>query len=317
MVPFFKIILSLMGLLQVIACLALTSPFRSGFHLPDSVEELTLKYKTIDHLILLPVSINDTLEVNLILDTGTRNLVLFGKRFQKFFSFVPNQKVKFSGLGAGNPVFGKLSIQNKVEINSVMSLDVPIVVVAEKNLFSQLNNVHGVIGYEIFNKFEIEINPARQEITFRPPQNGNIHADFTRVPLQIKDCKPILDCSIFFTREQKQLCDLMIDTGSAFGLLMKATDSRWFKGKGDTEVLGRGFNGEVEGFQIETNSIQLQNMSINVSSTRLIKSDWHNHASIGMDILKEFSIVLNYCKGYVELKELKTTGLPVQIIASR
>ena len=139
---FFKNFRSLLGWLPIAACLTTSIPacstgwpFRSGFHLPDSVAALTLKYKTINNLILLPVRINDTLRVNLILDTGTRNIVLFGKRFQKYFKFEPSQQVQFSGLGSGNPVFGKLSINNEVSIQSVIGLDIPIVVVPNKNLF--------------------------------------------------------------------------------------------------------------------------------------------------------------------------------------
>lgn len=311
MVPFFKIILSLTGLLQVIACPALSSPalsagrpFRSGFHLPDSVSELTLKYKTLGNLIILPVSINDTLEVNLILDTGTRNLVLFGKRFQKHFQFLPDKKIQFSGLGAGNPVFGKLSIKNKVEINTVVGLDIPVVVVPDKNLFGALPSVHGVIGYEIFLKFEIEINPLLREITFRSPIHSNRNEDFVRVPLLIKDSRPILDCEIFMTQNQKRLCDLMIDTGSAFGMLVKSTDNRWVIQEGSIDTFGRGFNGMVEGFEMKTKSVQLKNMSIDVANTRLTKSPWHNYASIGMDILKDYRVILNYCMGYVELRQI-------------
>jgi hypothetical protein len=305
MVPFFKIILSLAGLLPVIACLALTTgPLRSGFHLPDSVEELTIKYKTIENLILLPVTINDTLEVNLILDTGTRNLVLFGKKFQKFFHFHPNQKVQFSGLGSGNPIFGKLSINNKVEINSVIGLDIPVVVVPEKNLFGSFVNVHGVVGYEIFQKFEIEINPVEKEITFRSPLHSRLAMGFIQVPLTIKDSRPILDCAIFLTAEQRRLCDLMIDTGSAFGLLIKTTDDRWNQNGGTTQIIGRGLNGTVEGSAIKTKGIMLKELSIAVETTRLIRSPWHNYASIGMEILKEYHIILNYVKGQALLKEL-------------
>jgi hypothetical protein len=304
MVPFFKILLSLTGLLQVIACLALSSPFRSGFHLPDSVEELTIKYKTVGNLILLPVSINDTIQVNLILDTGTRNLVLFGKRFKKDFDFLANKKVQFSGLGNGSPVFGKLSINNKVKINSVIGLDIPIVVVPNRNLFGSLSNVHGVVGYEIFQKFEIEINPLREEITFRSPMHKRTNDAFIRVPLAVKDCKPILDCEIFLEADQRRLCDLLLDTGSEFGLLMKSKDDQWVNGLGKVDTFGRGFNGAIEGVEIQTNRVQVENISFEVGPSRMIRSPWHDYASIGMGILSQYIIILNYAQGYVKLKKI-------------
>lgn len=302
MVPFFKIFLSLTGLLQVIACLALSTPFRSGFHLPDSIEEMTIQYKTVDNLILLPVSINDSLKVNLILDTGTRNIVLFGRRFKKEFDFLPDNQVQFSGLGNGSSVFGKLSINNKVEINSVIGLDIPVVVVPSRNLFSTFANVHGVIGYEIFLKFEVEINPKKQEITFRSPMHHLNNPGFVRVPLQIKDCKPVLNCEIFLKPEQRRLCDLLLDTGSQFGLLIKSNNNGWISESGEMTTFARGLNGKLEGVEIEPDHVQVQNLSFDVGPSRMIHSPWHDYASIGMGILSQYVIILNYVKGYVELR---------------
>ena len=107
MVSFIKIVFIFYCILPLTECLAKGSPIRSGFHLPDSMTSITFRYKTIKNLIMLPVRINDTLVVNLILDTGTRNIVLFGKRFQKYFTTQPNRPIQFSGLGSGKPVIGK------------------------------------------------------------------------------------------------------------------------------------------------------------------------------------------------------------------
>ena len=107
----------------------------AGFSLPDSVSEMTLRYRTVKDLIVLPVTINDSLQVNLILDTGCRNLILFGKRFRKRLRIHPGKSVEFSGLGSGAAVTGALSIGNKVSINEVLGKQIPVVVVANNNLF--------------------------------------------------------------------------------------------------------------------------------------------------------------------------------------
>ena len=86
----------------------------SGFYLPEPIKQVTLRYTSINNLIILPVVINDNIIVNLVLDTGTRNLVLFGKRFQNLFQFIPQKRIHFSGMGSGPQVFGQLSLNNKV-----------------------------------------------------------------------------------------------------------------------------------------------------------------------------------------------------------
>jgi hypothetical protein len=201
-------------------CSSLASPPKTGFFLPDNVTEVTLKFKTFKNLILLPVTINDTAKVNLILDTGCRNLLLFGKRFEKLFNIDPNKKIEFSGLGDGQSVSGKLSVNNKVSIHTVIGEKIPLVIVSGKNFFGP-SNIHGIIGYDIFIKFEIEINPAWQLITFRPAALAELSPEFTRIPLRIDDSRPLVQSRIFFFTHEGQAYDLMLDTGSALGLLVK------------------------------------------------------------------------------------------------
>jgi hypothetical protein len=68
---------------------------RSGFFIPDTVREMTVRYKNIRNLIVLPMVLNDSIRVNLILDTGCRTLVLFGNRFSKLLS---TERFNFPGM---------------------------------------------------------------------------------------------------------------------------------------------------------------------------------------------------------------------------
>jgi hypothetical protein len=36
--------------------------------------------------------------------------------------------------------------------------------------------------------------------------------------------------------------------------------------------------------------------------TGIVSSEWHNNASIGMDILKDYIVILNYCEAYACFK---------------
>lgn len=140
---------------------------RHGFYLPDSITEFSFKYRSVENLIILPVTINDTIQLNLILDTGCRSLVLFGKKFDDAFIFLPEKRIQFSGLGEGKPISGKISLHNKVTLGEVLGEDITLVVVGEQNVFRRFPQIHGVIGYDLFTRFEIELIPRRQMITLR------------------------------------------------------------------------------------------------------------------------------------------------------
>lgn len=290
-------------LLLVSSLPSFSAPNRAGFYIPDHIDEVSLRYKNIDQLILIPVIINDSIHVNLILDTGCRNLVLFGKRFQKMFNIEPDKKVQFSGLGSGRPVNGALSLNNMVSIDQVLGEKIPVIIIPNQNLFRAYNNVHGVIGYDIFTKFEVELNPRQQLITFRPASTATLSSEYIHVPIRIHDARPIIDCRVVLDKDKTHVCDLMIDTGSTLALLLKTTDLKNYATGTDTKTLGRGLNGEIEGFETITDRLELASLEITNLQTGIIHSPWHNHASIGMSILKEYTFVLNYCKGYAGFKK--------------
>ena len=140
---------------------------KTGFSLPDSLTEFTLRYTTVDNLIILPVRINDSISVNLILDTGCRNIILFGKRFVSLFDYKNGRSIQFSGMGSGNAVQGMVSLNNTISIGAVFGNTLPIIVVSDKNVLKNYRHVHGIIGYDIFTRFEVQLDPAKQLITFR------------------------------------------------------------------------------------------------------------------------------------------------------
>lgn len=275
----------------------------AGFFLPANVPEITFKYHSISNLILLPVTINDSIKVNLILDTGCRNLVLFGKNFQKKFVTDPNRKIQFSGLGNGKPVNGKLSLNNTVSIHAVLGENIPVVLVEDKNLFSAYANVHGIIGYDIFIKFEIELNTEKKLITFRPADIAELSSGFERVPIRIKDARPMIQSNVFFSDTEGEPCELMIDTGSTLGLLVKTSDLKKFPKGNKKMVLGRGLNGKIVGVEVQAEKLRLDLFEIKNIFASIIYSEWQNYASVGMDVMKEYTIVLNYCKAYVGFKK--------------
>lgn len=274
----------------------------AGFFLPDSVQEMTMKYRTIKDLIILPLTINDSVEVNLILDTGCRNLILFGRRFKKRFRMNTDRPVVFSGLGNGNAVSGELSLNNRVSIDQVLGEQIPVVIIGDNNLFRNYQNVDGVIGYDIFVKFEVEINARSRIITFRPALSSSAPHGYTKVPLLIVDARPVMRSEIFLDKKTPLALELMIDTGSSLALLLKTTNIAKFNAYQSERILGIGFNGAVTGYETVTKKLLLRGLEMNSIPTGIVSSRWHSNASIGMEVLKEYVVVLNYCKLYVCFK---------------
>ena len=113
---------------------------------------------------------------------------------------------------------------------------------------------------------------------------------------------------VFFTNRDGLSCDLMLDTGSSLGLLMKTTDLKNFPGGNNRKILGRGLNGNVLGIETIASKLILNTFEISAITAGITHSAWHNYASVGMEVMKNYTIVLNYCKAYAGFKKNHLDG---------
>ena len=274
----------------------------AGFALPDSIRELKLKFKLKGNLIVLPVVINDSIHVNLLLDTGCRNLVLFGKKFMSLLKTDPDRIIRFSGHGEGTPVEGRISFNNKVAISEILGNDLPLVVVREKNVFAEYPDVHGVIGYELFLKFEIEINWQKKEMIFRPAMLSQPQEGFYTIPLEIVDSKPVMTSVITFGKKKKHYRTI-IDTGSYLGLFVNGYDADVIF-HNEKQVIGRGLNGDIEGYTMLPEKFSVADFALEGIRANVVESRKENqYASIGMEVIRDYVIVLNYTRAYVSFRK--------------
>lgn len=276
---------------------------RAGFYLPDTLQEITLPVRTVNDLLVLSVVINDTVHADLVLDTGCRNLVLFDKGFQKYFATEPKRVVRFAGLGDGKPRDGSLSLNNKVSINEIVGEKIPIVIVSKPDLFRKKDHVDGIIGYDIFIRFEIEFNTSHHQLKFRPAMRAHAPLGYAQIPVRIEDARPLLSSHIFFENDASRPLDVMIDTGSSLGLLLKTTDLGQYETDIPGVIIGKGLNGFLKGSKRLARKVLFKGFELKNISTDIIESPWHNYASIGMRTLKDYSVIINYCQAYVCLKK--------------
>jgi hypothetical protein len=277
---------------------------RSGFFMVDTVQEYTVRYRTLRNLIILPMVINDTVHVNMILDTGCRTMVLFGKRFQRLLNVSSQRLIQFSGFGEGQPVVGRISLMNKISMQAIVGHDIPIVVVPNKNMFQTFTNIHGIIGYDILTRFEIELNPISQTITFRPADRTQAPAGYSMLPLNVLDCRPILSSKVFSDRKDGKDLNMMIDTGSAMGVLLRVKNLDESEYSMYESQPLQGLNGSVRSYQTIFSKVQFDDIEMRSVPTGIINSPWKNDASIGMGVLKDYIIILNYCKSYACFKKV-------------
>ena len=151
-----------------------------------------------------------------------------------------------------------------------------------------------------------QLSPEQHEIYDRMMrERGHMRGPFAVWLRNAELCQNTLKLQEMFASRvklERRLLELMIDTGSSLGLLLKTTNISEFKGHRNEKILGIGLNGPVSGYETVSNKLVLTGLEIEAVPTGIVSSEWHNNASIGMDILKDYIVILNYCKAYACFK---------------
>jgi hypothetical protein len=159
--------LKIISLISALLC-ATASLGATKIALTDSLNEITLNYRTRNKLMIVPVMINDSIKVNMILDPNCRSIMLFGNRYQSLLKHKRKQPPTIEEKNVqGVHTRDGLSLHNKISIGPAMRENVPIVVLRNQNPFNFFTSVNGVIGYDILAGFELIIDHKKQILTIR------------------------------------------------------------------------------------------------------------------------------------------------------
>jgi hypothetical protein len=176
---------------------------RIGFYLDDEINNtLSVPFKTINNLIILKLSINDSKELSFILDSGSKNTLLFiddsinnplEKSYQRAF--------EINGWGNGVSNFGFISIQNKVKLGKVIGSNISIVGINKSDMdispfFGE--KIDGILGIDIFKSLIVQINFQKQKIIFSNPANFVAPKKSEKIKIVFDNDKPFINCEMAF-----------------------------------------------------------------------------------------------------------------------
>jgi hypothetical protein len=269
-----------------------------GYHFDQGKAATTIKFISFRNLIIIPAQLNDTLKLNLVLDTGTRSLILFGNKCNKLKNMVRGKKMKINGRGNSEPLDADLSFPNNIKIGDVVGKGVGAVIIKESELIGAAPGIDGIIGYELFIRFCIKIDYAKRTITLYDEIPTNASEDFHAIALSLVDSRPEIISTIHTSKKKKVHAKTLIDTGSSMGLLVFANRKNNFNVFGAEKEIGTGLSGSITGFYLEISSWQLGGIKFFPKDCNLVPTDSESEstisASIGGDFLKDHVVMFHY-----------------------
>ncbi|MGB3849365.1 MAG: aspartyl protease family protein [Tunicatimonas sp.] len=317
------------GCLLLAQSVAFAQVQHRGFRMTNKrAKRVTIPFELHSNLVIIPVRVNDGETLKFILDTGVRTAILTDQGYVDGIPLVDDRVITVMGVGDQ----GEISAY----VSSGVSFDLPEGVAAIGNSililkddYLQLDSflgtrIHGILGYELFSRFVVEIDYMRQQVVLHRPDKFRPRKSFQKIPISVEDTKPYVEGAVLRLNDSTTLTTkLMIDTGASHSLMLnRQSDERiTVPERHISGYLGRGLSGEIYGQMARVPQLNIGDYTLKkVTSSfpeenaflEAVTERTGNQGNIGGAILKRFRVIFDYANGMVYLKKNRLFRTPFE-----
>ncbi|WP_394975647.1 PDZ domain-containing protein [uncultured Croceitalea sp.] len=287
------------------------------FQLPPGKKFEKINFQLINNLMVVPVEVNGA-KLSFILDSGVSSPILFNLSNQDSIQINNVSKITLQGLGEGEPMEALKSTNNIFKIGNAASFNQSLYVVLDKDLnFSTSLGVpvHGIIGYDVFESFIVDVNYSKKYI--RLYKQGEYNTKKLKkhqvLPLAIYKKKAYLTGAILLEDDSDIPVKLLIDTGSSDALWLFHDPEKGVRipDKNYDDFLGRGLSGDIFGKRTKLKGVRIGDFFLKDAKAAFpfkesfgaVKNFGDRNGSLGGEVLKRFNMVFDYNKKLIYLKK--------------
>ena len=181
---------------------------------------MAIPFEEYNNLIVVPLTINKSITLDFIVDTGVQNAIITEKLFADLLSLQYPRKITIAGPGLVDSVTAFIANDIKLDLPGGVSANRSSLLVLETDYLQLKNNmgaeIYGIIGYELFSRFIIELNYDRKEMILHNPRFFKKRRFMSQVPLAVEKTKPyITSANQNAGSPDVDSIKLMVDTGAS------------------------------------------------------------------------------------------------------
>lgn len=280
-----------------------------GFALAEGQKKVQIPIQIHNNLIVVPVVLNDALPLRFVVDTGVRTAILTQKSFSDILQLPYSRKYSISGPGGEKMIDAYVTNNVSLRLPGLNGKGHALLVLEEDYL--ELRNylgvdVHGILGYELFSRFIVQIDYSKKIMTLYAPDRFHPRKRFQSLPIRVEDTKPYVVAPLVMADNTALSAKLLIDTGASHGLMLdtQSDDRIVAPTKTVSSTIGRGLGGAISGKVGRIQALQLGNISIpnvlanfpdaNSYMDTLKSTAVFRNGSIGGEVLTRFTVVFDY-----------------------
>lgn len=296
---------------------------QSSFRINNDKGKFTIDFELVNNLIVVPLEING-LELSFLLDTGVYSTILFSLGDKDTLDLKNTEEIFLRGWGDGELIKALKSTGNQVRLGEAISKNLTTYLVFDNPL--GLSNrmgvpVHGIIGYDLFRDFIVEIDYVKKILRFYNPDvyKGRKCTSCDELDLVFHRNKPYVNIEGEINGKTMPL-KMLIDISSGDALWLFENDSgiklpdNYFR-----DFLGFGIGGSVYGGRSRIEKINLGSFSFHDITASFPDSVYfrintydERNGSIRAQVLNRFHLTVDYAQRKIRFKPNKNFDEPFE-----
>ena len=280
-----------------------------GFSLSGGQNRVRIPIEIQNNLVIVPVVLNRQIPLKFILDTGVRTAILTEKTFSDILNLPYSRKYSIAGPGGVKVVDAYVTNNVTLDLPGVHGQGHALLVLDQDYL--ELRNylgtdVHGILGYELFSRFVVQIDYERKILTIQNTEKFVPKRKFEMLPLTVEDTKPYIEANVQINDTTTSRVKLLLDTGASHGLILEPGSGPAINvpPKHINSIIGRGLGGIITGQigrigSLEIGRYKIQQVITNFPDPNSYMDSIKNNravfrnGAIGGEILSRFTVVFN------------------------
>lgn len=290
----------------LLVCCFSFSGLAQTYKLPAGKKFHKVKFQLINNLIVIPIEVNGS-ELSFVLDSGVGTPILFNLADQDSIQLNNVTEITINGLGEGDPINALKSTGNFVQLGNAKNTSQNMYVVMDAGInFSPSLGipVHGIIGYDLFRDFVVDINYINKTIKFYDP---NLYKYRTSKNTRVVDMsvirrKAYLDAFVMINKTDEIPVKMLLDTGSSDAVWLFEDERIQLPEKHYEDFLGQGLAGNIYGKRTKINHLKIADFILSdakaafpdMETFTTITDFGGRNGSLGGEVIKRFNIAFDY-----------------------
>ncbi|MCU0369275.1 MAG: aspartyl protease family protein [Cyclobacteriaceae bacterium] len=290
-----------------------------GFSLPHGRTRVQFPIEVHNNLVVVPMILNGQLPLKFILDTGVRTSILTEKAYSDILNLEYTRKYTIAGPGGEKLVDAYVTNNVSFDMPGVTGRGHAMLVLDRDYL--ELRNylgtdVHGILGYELFSRFIVEIDYERKLLTLMQPERFRPRRNLKSLPITIEDTKPYVHVTVVMNDSTSIDAKMLVDSGASHGIYLQTnSDPRIVvPEKNVPSIIGRGIGGVITGRIARIKELDMAEFNLpdviasfpdpnSYVDTLIMSNSIFRNGSIGGEVLSRFTVTFNFPKERMYLKK--------------